>query len=67
MPIYQQFEKLLEKLQIRTAEVSNATGISASTFSDWKNGKSYLKTDKLQILAEFFKVPIEFFLTEEGD
>ena len=38
------------------------TKIAKSTFSDWKNGKSKPKADKLKILAEFFGVPMEYFM-----
>ena len=42
--------------------VSIDTGITKSTFSDWKNGRSNPKVDKLKILANYFGKPIEYFL-----
>lgn len=64
-PSYEKFEELLNKKQIRASDVSNATGIVASTFSDWKKGKSVPKTEKLALLARYFGVTIEDFLSEE--
>lgn len=66
MPIYEKFEELLIKHNKKASDVSVATGIPASTFTDWKKGKSCPKTDKLLKIAYFFDVSIEFFL-EGGD
>ena len=38
------------------------TGIPQSVLSDWKRGRSNVKTDKLKILADYFGVSIEYFL-----
>ena len=64
-PNYLKFEELLTKHNIRASDVSNATGIVASTFSDWKKGKSVPKTEKLALLAKYFGVTIEYFLANE--
>ena len=64
-PSYEKFEELLIKHNIRASDVSNATGIVASTFSDWKKGKSVPKTEKLALLAKYFGVTIEYFLANE--
>lgn len=47
--------KLRDKRGVRDADVSKATGISKSTFSDWKSGRSNPKNEKpkkLQIISE---------------
>jgi transcriptional regulator with XRE-family HTH domain len=36
--------------------VSKATGISATTFTDWKNGRSMPKADKLKRVADHFDI-----------
>ena len=51
------FERYLEMLKekgIKNIDVSRATGIPASTFSDWKKGKSSPKRDKIEKIANFF-------------
>lgn len=59
--MYEKFEKLLEKNNTTPYRVSKATGIATATLSDWKNGKSNPKKDKLALIANYFKVPVSFF------
>ena len=60
--MYEIFAKLLEERGVTAYKVSKATGIAGSTFSDWKSGRSEPKVDKLQKLANYFGVSIEYFL-----
>lgn len=60
--MYNKYEKLLKKTKKTSYQVSKDTGIAQSTFSDWKNGISNPKVDKLQKLADYFDVPITYFL-----
>lgn len=60
--MYKKFEELLKKRKINAYQVSKETGISNSTLSDWKNGRSRPKIDKLIILADYFGVPVDYFL-----
>lgn len=62
--MYERFLELLEKTGRTTYQVSKDTGISETTFSYWKSGRSKPKVDKLKTLAEYFGVTIEFFLQE---
>lgn len=59
---YQVFDDLLKTHHTTVYRVAKATGISASTFSDWKNGRSVPKTDKLRRIAEYFHVSLEYLL-----
>ena len=47
--------------------VSKDTGIAASTFTDWKNGRSVPKLDKIKLIASYFGVSLEYMLTGESD
>lgn len=60
--MYEKFANLLAENNITAYRVSKDTGIVASTFTDWKKGKSAPKTDKLKILADYFGKSIEYFL-----
>lgn len=60
--MYAKYIELRDSKGLRDADVSKATNIPASTFTDWKTGKSKPKIEKLLKLAEFFGVPIETFL-----
>lgn len=64
--MYEKFVRLLEEKGVTTYRVSKDTGIPANTFTDWKNGRSKPKFDKLLILAKYFNVPVEYFAEEVG-
>lgn len=60
--MYEKFERLLIERNLTAYKVSLTTGIAQSSLSDWKRGISNPKVDKLKILANYFGVPIEYFL-----
>ena len=59
---YQIFERLLRLHETTVYRVAKATGISATTFTDWKNGRSMPKADKLKRVADYFGVSLEYML-----
>ena len=64
---YSIFDRLLKERGLSVYQVSKATGISASTFSDWKSGRSTPKADKLARIADYFSVSLDELLgTENG-
>lgn len=65
--MYEVFVRLLEKYGVTAYKVSKATGIAGSTFTDWKNGRSTPKQDKLQRIADYFGVGIHYLMTGEED
>lgn len=65
--MYKKFSKLLQDRQLSTYRVSKDTGISQQTFSDWKIGKSKPKLDKLQKIADYFDVPVDYFLDNDNN
>ncbi len=60
--LYKKYEELLIKTGKTSYQVSKDTGIAQSTISDWKTGRSNPKLEKLQILADYFCVPITYFI-----
>lgn len=65
--MYENYCWLRDKKGYKDADVAKATGITKSTFSDWKSGRSNPKNDKLQKIAVFLGVSIDYFTTgEEG-
>ncbi|MBQ5833784.1 MAG: helix-turn-helix domain-containing protein [Clostridia bacterium] len=56
---YQSFEQLLRARRVTVYQVAKATGISASTFTDWKNGRSSPKADKLARIADYFSISLD--------
>lgn len=61
--MYEVFEKLLKKYGVTTYQVSKATGISTSAFTGWKQGKWNFKHDKLQKIADYFGVSMEYLIS----
>lgn len=61
--MYEIFAKLLSDSGLRAVDVTRATGISSTVFSEWKKGKSTPKADKLQLIADFFGVSLEYLIT----
>lgn len=62
---YKQLEELMKGKGMTANELSRRTGISTPTLSHWKTGRSVPKVDKLQILADYFGVSLEYFLKDE--
>lgn len=60
--MYNKFAELLKTNGVKTSDVVKATGIAASTMSDWKSGKTIPKLPKLQKIADYFNVPVNYFL-----
>lgn len=62
--MYKKFADLLLKNNKTTYRVAKDTGISPTPFFRLEKGKSKPKVDKLQILADYFGVPLDYFLKE---
>ena len=63
--MYSIFEELLQKYGVSTYKVSKETGIAQSVFSAWKSGISTPKQDKMQKIADYFNISLEYLLTGE--
>lgn len=61
--MYEIYCKLRDKTGVKDIDVAKQTGITKSTFTDWKNGRSKPKNDKLQKIADYFGVPLSYLLT----
>lgn len=62
--MYKKFQELLDKTNKTAYKVAKDTGISTATLSSWKNGNYRPKLEKLQVLADYFGVSIEYFLND---
>lgn len=56
-------EKLMQEKGITQYRLSKETGIPQSSISAWMNDICKPKADKLMILAEYFGVHIDYFLS----
>ena len=65
--MYEKFSELLQHKNVKAADVSRGTGIKQTVFSEWKKGKSTPKIDKLQKIADYFGVSIDYFIGKKND
>jgi transcriptional regulator with XRE-family HTH domain len=63
--MYEIFEQLLQKHGITPYKLSKEIDVSQSTLSDWKRGRSTPKQDKLQKIADYFGVTIDYLMNGE--
>lgn len=56
---YQKYAELRDQRGMSDYRVSKETGIAQSTMSDWKNGLSTPKADKLMLIAKALDVQME--------
>lgn len=60
--MYEIFEQLLQLKGVSAYQVSKETGVSQQTLSCWKKGKYTPKQDKLQKIADYFGVSIDYLM-----
>lgn len=63
--MYELFQKLIDSKGITAYKVAKETGISTVTFTNWKNGKYIPKNDKMQRIANYLGVDIDFLYGKE--
>ena len=60
--MYENYEKIIKERGLTNYKVSKDTGIAQSVLSTWKTKGTTPKADKLQILAEYLGVSIDYLL-----
>ncbi|MGE4214114.1 MAG: helix-turn-helix domain-containing protein [Anaerotignaceae bacterium] len=63
--MYEIFEQLLQKFGVTAYKVSKEAGVSQSMLSEWKRGSYTPKQDKLQKIADYFGVTVDYLMTGE--
>ena len=61
---YDKLRYLMYRDNVTKADVIRGTGITRPTLVNWERGRSMPRVKTLQILAEFFEVPVSYFLDE---
>lgn len=64
--IYVRFEKLKEEKGVTSYAVAKSTGITTTTLTNWRKGKYTPKQDKLQLIADYFGVTLDYLVTGEN-
>lgn len=63
--MWEVFERLCEEKGVTPYRVGEETGIKGSTFYGWKTGKYTPKQEKLQKIADYLGVSLEYLMTGE--
>lgn len=61
--MYEIFEKLLKERNITAYRVAKETGVTTATLTSWKQGKYTPKPEKLQKIADYLEVSLEYLMT----
>ncbi len=61
--MYRIFEELCTKNNVTPYKVCKETGLTTSTISNWKAGRYVPKQDKMQKIADYFGVSLEYLTT----
>lgn len=65
--MYEKYAKLRDEKGVTDYKVAMETGVTKSTFTDWKKGRSKPKFDKLLAIAKYFDVSVEYFADDEQE
>lgn len=63
--MYEIFEKLCIENNVTPYRVCKETGLTTATISNWKAGRYSPKADKMQKIADYFNVSVEYLMTGE--
>lgn len=68
--MYSIFEQLCKEKGVTAYKVCKETGLTTATISNWKAGRYTPKQEKMQKIADYFGVSLEYLMTgktKEGD
>lgn len=64
--LYNKIEELCHQKGIRIAELSRATGINKTVFSELKQGRTkFLSTERLILVADYFEISLDELVGKE--
>ena len=62
---YERIRDLFERSDVTQSQFIQDTGISKSNLYVWMGGRSVPGADKLEIIADYFNVPMDYFFERE--
>lgn len=65
--MYERLEELLRERNMTAYKLSKETGILTATLSSWKKGTYVPKGNKLQVIANYFGVTVDWLLGKTDD
>lgn len=64
---YEKYCELRDKLGLKDSDVAKGSGITKSTFSDWKAGRYVPKAEKLDKIEDFLEVKRGYLKSNDTD
>lgn len=64
---YETFELLCRKKDVTPYRVAQDTGLTSTVFSAWKTGRYVPKHDKLQKVADYFGVSLDYLISGQSE
>ena len=64
--IGQNIQKLMDKEKVSLRQLSESIGITHPTLSNYVEGKQAIDSEKLMLIAKFFKKPFDYFFKEDN-
>lgn len=58
--MYKNYQKIIDERGISSYKVHKETGVPQSSLSDWKKGRSVPKIDKMQKIADYLNVSVDY-------
>lgn len=62
--MHEKLKKLLEERNVSAFQVAKALGLPISSIYEWVNGTHAPRVENLVKLADYFGVPLEYFVKE---
>ena len=63
--MYSNFEKILKQKKLSSYKVAKEAGVTQTSLSNWKNGKSVPSTTTLQKIADYLGVTVDYLMNGE--
>lgn len=60
--MYSNFEKILKQKKLSSYKVAKEAGVTQTSLSNWKNGKSVPSTTTLQKIADYLGVTVDYLM-----
>lgn len=67
MDIYDRILEQINANNMNPSQLAKAVGLSTAIMTQWKQRKQKPSIDKLQKIAYYFQIPIEYFLISDED
>ena len=64
--MYETYCRIRDKKGLKDSNVADAAKIPRSTFTDWKQGKSSPKREKMEKIANVLDVPVDYLMTGDA-